>query len=180
MEIKENYSFDDLLLTPQYSEIESRSNVDVTVKIGNLEFSNPVIPANMQTITGSEMALEIVKNKGLAILHRFIPIKEQLSIADDLINFYNGKNYFAASVGVLGKDKENISKFVKVGVNIFCIDIAHGDSKLCIDMIKYIKNNFPNTTVIAGNVATGNGAKRLWLAGADIVKVGIGRSALLV
>lgn len=177
MEIKESYTFDDLLLTPQYSEITSRSNVDTSVNIAGLKFSNPIIPANMQTIISYDLAIEVIKNKGLAILHRFMPILEQLSIVEDIIKNY-GNDYLAVSLGVLTRDIVNLNDFVALGVKIFCIDIAHGDSKLCLDMIEHIKAHNKDLIVIAGNVATGKAATRLWQAGADVVKVGIGGGSI--
>ena len=180
--IPEALTYDDVLLVPQYSEVSSRSLVDISVDLGDLKFSHPVIPANMKTITGIKMAHEIVKSGGLAILHRFMSVEDQIAISKEIIKNY-GSNYFAVSVGVKEEDLENISKFVGVGVKIFCIDIAHGDSLACINTIKYIKKYQENSSnnklyVIAGNVATGAGAERLWEAGADMVKVGVGPGSL--
>ena len=169
--IKQSYSFDDLLLVPKFSEISSRSLVDTSVEINGVIYSQPIIPANMQTVMGEQMATLLAKNKSLAIMHRFCSIDEQINIASKVLKF--GAEYFAVSVGVLEHDKQNISKFYDIGVRIFCIDIAHGDSAHCIEMIKFIKT-FEGTMVIAGNVATGKAAERLWNAGATIVKVGIG------
>lgn len=169
--IKESLALDDVLLVPQYSEVRSRADVDVTVKINDFEFSNPIIPANMKTVTGKEMCKIVTENKGLAILHRFMPIEEQLEIVKDL-----DKNYISISVGVKQEDKDNIQKFIDAGIKIFCIDIAHCDSLQGVEMIQFIKGLMPNCLLIAGNVATGSGAKRLWWAGADIVKTGVGAS----
>jgi len=174
--IKEGLTFDDVLLVPQHSNISSRSQIDVSVDLGKFHFSNPIIPANMQTVTGAEMAQAIVSNGGLAILHRFMPMTEQLEIAKsfDYINLRNDVGHMAASVGVKDSDKQNVTQFAEVGVRIICIDIAHGDSEQCLDMIRWIKENHPKMFIIAGNVATGNAAERLWRAGADAVKVGVG------
>jgi IMP dehydrogenase len=180
MEILEGLTFDDVLLVPQYSEVKSRSHVDLSVKIGKLEFKHPIIPANMQTVTGLEMADAVVESGGLAILHRFMPTEEQISIAEDMCDFGNDHRLqrFAVSVGVKRDDVENLEKFQEAGVRIVCVDIAHGNSRHCVDMIRNIKEVHSNMTVIAGNVATGDGARRLWEAGADIVKVGVGPGSL--
>lgn len=175
--IREGITFDDVLLVPKYSTIESRSKINMSVNMDNLEFKHPIIPANMKTVTGIRLAEEIIKSGGLAILHRFMPIEEQLSIANSIIDNF-GDRHLAVSVGVKKDDIENIHSFLEVGVRIFCIDIAHGDSEQCIDMIINIKNINPDVFIIAGNVATGVGAKRLWVAGADAVKVGIGPGSL--
>lgn len=172
--IREGLCFDDVMMVPQHSEVASRStDVDISVKWGGYHFDHPIIPANMQTVTGQEMAIQIIKSGGLAILHRFMDAKEQLRIADKLFDDFGNEN-LAMSVGVKPSDREMVEKFRSAGIRIICIDIAHGDSKHCIEMTSWIKSNWPDTFVIAGNVATGGGAERLWRAGADAVKCGIG------
>lgn len=181
IKIEESLSYDDVLLKPRYSEISSRSKVDTSVKIKNFIFNHPIIPANMKTVSGKDMAKLICKSGGLAILHRFMPIEDQISIVKEMYEKYpEANNHIAVSVGVKEEDKENIIKFINAGVKIFCIDIAHGDSKSCIEMIHYIKIFDVNHSmlIIAGNVATGEGAIRLWKAGADVVKVGVGPGSL--
>ncbi len=193
MEIKETLSYDDVLLVPQYSDISSRSKVDLTVKLPKgIIVRNPIVPANMKTVTGLEMAKTIYYMGGMAILHRFMPFEEQLEIVNKLHSLDNYGlpeqhkakpeypfNYVGISIGVQEQDKINLEKFVENrGINIICIDIAHGDSKMCVDMVSWIAKKYPRCLLIAGNVATGIGARRLWEAGADIVKVGIGPGSL--
>jgi IMP dehydrogenase len=174
--IKEGLTFDDVLLVPQHSDIPSRSDVDLSVKFDDFEFAHPIIPANMKNVTGKEMALEICKSGGLAILHRFMPVDEQIEIANELSDA-PGSGYFALSLGVKDNDREYAMKFADHGIRIVCVDIAHGDSEQCINMVKWLKKE-TNFFVIAGNVATAAGASRLWEAGADVVKVGIGPGSL--
>jgi IMP dehydrogenase len=175
---KHGYTFDDVLLLPQFSEITSRSLIDLTVTLSKgITLSHPFIPANMQTVTGYEMAEFIAQSGGMAILHRFMPIEDQIKQSAKLC-----KSGYSAHIGIsigTGKnDYDNILKFIDVGVKIICIDIAHGDSQMCVKMCEYISNNYPQILLIAGNVATAEGAKRLWRAGADVVKSGIGAGSL--
>lgn len=172
MFIKDGLTYDDLLLVPQYSDIDSRSDVDLGVSINGLQFKHPLIPANMQSITGEKMAEVVIKSGGLAILHRFMPFEEQLDIVDRLgSRVLNVMDYLAVSIGIKYEDKLNIKRFYDIGVRIFCIDIAHGDSKHAIEMTQWIRDHYEKAIIIAGNVATGSGATRLWKAGADVVKV---------
>ena len=71
-----------------------------------------------------------------------------------------------------------IKLFLDLDVKIFCIDVAHGDHKLCVDMCKYISKMSPDCLLIAGNVATASGALRLWDAGAILVKCAVGNGSL--
>lgn len=175
--ILEGLTFDDVLLIPQHSTVDSRSKIDISVKWGCCHFEHPIIPANMKTVTGQEMALHVIKSGGLAILHRFMDPKEQVSIAETITDDH-GNEHFAVSVGVKAKDRELLEEFYNIGIRMVCIDVAHGDSKLCVDMVSWIKKNKPHMTIIAGNVATAEGAERLWRAGAHAVKVGVGPGSL--
>lgn len=172
MTIRRAYSFNDLLLVPQYSEVSTRKNVDVSVKIKDYNFSSPLIAANMKNISGLEMCRFVTSRQGLAISHRFQSHQEQLDIYTSI---NSPSKYFSISVGV-NNDLELVEKFADLGGEIVTIDIAHGDSKHCHETCKSIKKIYGNrkNLLIAGNVATGKAAQRLFDSGADIVKAGIG------
>ncbi len=177
MKIKESFTFDDVMLVPKYSTIKSRSEVNLSLSLPFVTLAHPIVPSNMKTIMSKDMAEEVIKSCGLAVLHRFCSISEQIILAEDLIGRY-GNTHLAVSVGVKKDDELNIQKFLDINVNIFCIDVAHGDSEMCINMIKYIRLIAPKSFIIAGNVACGSGAERLWHAGADAVKCGIGGGSI--
>jgi IMP dehydrogenase len=167
------FTYLDVLLVPQHSKIDSRSQVSTTVHINDFEFKHPIIPANMKSIMGKDMASEIIKSGGLVCYHRFNGIEEQLSTFLEL-----GSNNFAISIGVNGEEIDNVKRFVDVGGKIICLDIAHADSKHALDMVRTLRSAHRGLLIIAGNVATKSGAERLWNAGADVVKVGIGSSGI--
>lgn len=172
--IEEALTFEDVLLKPRYSQITSRASVDTSVSLGPIVYKHPFIPANMAHVVGLGMAHEIVASGGLAILHRFMHVNDQVSMVRELA----APAFVAVSIGVQDKDKYFVLKLHEAGVRIFCIDIAHGDSTACVDMIAHIKCNLPGVIIIAGNVATASGAERLWSAGAHIVKCGIGPGSI--
>jgi len=180
IENKEYLTFGDILLKPAYSEITSRSQVSLEVKIKDFTFASPLIPANMKSIMCFELACKIYENKSLGIHHRFSTIEEQIQFFESLKNKYGNDvfNYIGCSVGVKEQDKENAKLFLNLGVKIFCIDIAHGHSKECGEMCSYLKNLNKDMLLIAGNVATIEGSEYLWNNGADVVKVGIGGGCL--
>jgi IMP dehydrogenase len=177
MEIKESYSLEDVLLVPKYSTIKSRKNLDTSVNLHGRIYKHPIIPANMKTIVSKELAFANAQSGGLTILHRFDIFENQLNLATEMIHAF-GSDSVIVSLGVQKEDYKNVPKFVDVGVTGFCIDIAHSDSELCVNMINFLRNEFSNLFVIAGNTATYDGAIRLWDAGADVVKVGIGASGI--
>ena len=177
---RQTYTFDDVLIVPQYSELGSRSEVDMSVSFSKgLKFSIPVVPANMKTIVNENVAREFYKLKGLCLLHRFMSIGEQIEILANLRNDYADVfNYVGVSVGIKKEDYNNIDRFVALGVKIICVDVAHGDSLKCGEIVNYISTKYPKVFLIAGNVATADGAIHLWAAGADACKVGIGAGSI--
>lgn len=90
----------------------------------------------------------------------------------------HGRLLVGAAVGVSADNLERVAELVKAGVDVITVDTAHGHSKGVIDMIKSVKNLYPDLQVIAGNIATADAAIALADAGADAVKVGIGPGSI--
>ncbi len=89
-----------------------------------------------------------------------------------------GRLIVGAGVGITSDINERVSALVKAGVDVICLDSAHGHTKGVIEALKKVKANHRDTQVIAGNVGTAEGAKALAAAGADAVKVGIGPGSI--
>ena len=85
-----------------------------------------------------------------------------------------------AAVGVVGDYIERARALIIAGVNILCVDVAHGHHKLCGDAVKALKGEFPDMDVIAGNVCSADGVHFLVDAGADCIKVGIGPGGICI
>lgn len=89
-----------------------------------------------------------------------------------------GRLLVGAAVGITADSLKRIEALTAAGVDIITLDSAHGHSKGVIDMVKLVKKTFKGLNVIAGNVATAEGAKALAQAGADAVKVGVGPGSI--
>ena len=89
-----------------------------------------------------------------------------------------GRLLVGAALGITGDLMDRAAALQKIGVDVVCLDSAHGHSKGVIDALKAVKKNFKNLPVIAGNIGTAAGAKALAEAGADAVKVGIGPGSI--
>jgi IMP dehydrogenase len=89
-----------------------------------------------------------------------------------------GRLVVGAAVGVTRDMLERISALVAVGVDVVCIDTAHGHSRGVLDAVRTAKKQYPNLEIVGGNVATGAGAKALVDAGVDAVKVGVGPGSI--
>ena len=296
-------TYDDVLLVPQYSDVDSRRALStkswLTKKI---TLQVPIVSANMDVVTESEMAITMAREGGIGMIHRFMTIAEQarqirrvkkaesfivdnpitmsekhtvgdvkrivedtstggilivdkdekligivstrdllfesddskrvtdimsrdvhtaprdtsLKQAERLLHEYRveklplvdgdgkvaglvtlkdimkitqfpnatkdskGRLSVGAAVGVRDKEMRRVEAVLEAGADCIVVDIAHGDSHLEIGMIQNIRKHFPATQIIAGNVATADGTKRLIDAGADAVKVGVGPGSICI
>ena len=183
---RECLSADDILLVPRYSNLKSRSEANIS----SFNYSIPLGNSPMDLISSPELIDLFVRNNLLATLHRYFNSgKEQymyllegldfiyrndpdkLSKIDNIIQ----NTWF--SVGSCFKYDSWINYLYSQGIRKFLIDMAHGDSQVCIDTIKYIKD-LKDTEIIAGNVATKAGFIRLQKAGAKGIRCGIGGGSI--
>ncbi|GBG97207.1 GMP reductase [Lactococcus termiticola] len=166
------FDYEDIQLIPNKCIINSRSEADTTVKLGDYTFKLPVVPANMQTIIDESIAEMLASEGYFYIMHRF---EEEKRAA--FIEKMHGKGLIASiSVGVKAEEKDFVKALAdqKLIPEFITIDIAHGHANSVIDMIKLIKEVMPEVFVIAGNVGTPEAVRELENAGADATKVGIG------
>lgn len=174
-------TFDDVLLTPQYSDILP-SEVEISTHISqNCTLKIPLISAAMDTVTDGRLALEMARLGGLGIIHKNFSSTEQ---AEEVLfvkeHAKNEKLLVGAATGVTQADlSERVPKLVAAGVDILVVDTAHGHSKAVIDVVKEIRSQYGNQIIlIAGNIATKEAALALADAGVDGVKVGIGPGSI--
>lgn len=166
--IRKALTFDDVTLVPQYNNIQSRTEPDLSTWLTTkTRISIPLLAANMDTVIGYELAEVLLQNGTPPIFHRFTNVKEQLRWGKR----FGPRTYMSIGAGV---DEKILEKFAKYDVAGLVIDIAHGHSNMMINSIRWIKQNYPNFEIIAGNVCTAGGYIDLVNAGADAVKVGIG------
>ena len=296
-------TYDDVLLVPQYSNVDSRRTLSTkTCLTKKIALQIPIVSANMDVVTESEMAITMAREGGIGIIHRFMTIAAQarqigrvkkaesfvvdhpismresntvgdvkrvvdetgtggILIVDDnekLIGIVStrdllfendmnkpvtaimsrdvhtaspdttlkeaerllhehrveklplvdkeskvaglvtlkdimkitqypkatkdsrGRLSVGAAVGVRDKEMRRVEAVLQAGADCIVVDIAHGDSQLEIEMIQSIRKHFPEAQIIAGNVATADGTKRLIDVGADAVKVGVGPGSICI
>lgn len=168
-------TFDDVLLLPNYSEITPQDvKLDTELSAG-ISLNIPILSAPMDTLTESAMLIALGSLGGMGILHRNLSIDDQ---AGQLKIALDAGVKAAAAVGY-GNDFENrVKALAKLNPTAICIDSAHAHTKNILQATRYIKLNYPHLSLIAGNVATYNGAKALFEAGADVVKVGMGSGSI--
>jgi IMP dehydrogenase len=300
---REGLTFDDVLLVPKRSPIVSRAQTDLRTRLSrNISLNIPLISANMDTVTESQMAIAVAREGGIGIIHRFMTIedhvdeilrvkrsesvvieqpyvvKPDMTLADmqklmaeygvsgllvedgagklagiitrrdtmfekngkrkvsdlmtkevitakagttieqakDILHKHRieklplidskgriaglitskdilkmdeyphaakdkkGKLLVGGAVGVKGDYLERTEALLEAGADTIVVDIAHGHSENAINTVRMIKKAFPGCDLIAGNVATGEGARDLIRAGVDAVKVGVGSGSICI
>lgn len=178
MKFQETLTFDDVLLVPQYSDIESRKDTNISSWLdGEIKLSIPIISSPMDTVTGHVMACEISILGGLGILHRYCSPDQQAEWVK-----YCKDNYAAnvgAAVGSTGDFLERTEKVLNAGANVICVDVAHGDHISVKNAIRDIRAKFGwRIHVMAGNVATKEAFDHLAHWGADSIRVGVGGGSI--
>ncbi len=180
LERSRGLTFDDVLLMPAHSEMSSRRAPQLDSKVTrNFTLKTPIISANMDTVTEVEMAVKMAELGGLGILHRFMSPEEQVRQVKLMCQRIRPLGLpVAASIGVKEEGMKRADMLADAGVDIFTIDIAHGDSVMMLEVLNYVKKKYPKIDVIAGNTAMPEGVRRLIEHGADAVKVGIGPGSM--
>lgn len=167
-------TFDDVLLKPSYSDF-TRKEINLSADLTrNIKLAIPLVSSPMDTVTESRLAIELAKLGGIGIIHRNLTIENQIK---EVKKVKNKKLIVGAAIA--GKNfEERVRALVKADVDVVVIDSAHGFTKTIIDAVKYLKKIYPKLEVIAGNVATYDGAKGLIQAGVDGLRVGMGPGAI--
>jgi IMP dehydrogenase/GMP reductase len=181
-------SFNDVLLIPKRTHAKSRKLVDTSSSLTkNIRLHTPILSTNTPWCTESAMAIMMAKLGGIGIIHRMNLLAQEVNEVQlvkehtfSLSDFPTasvdsaGKLRVGAAVGVVGDWKERANQLVQAGVDVLVLDIAHGHADYAIEVIEQLKQAFPKTDLIAGNVATADATADLISAGADAIKVGIG------
>lgn len=187
---KKGLTFDDVLLIPAESHVLP-NEVKLDTKLApNLQLHIPLISAGMDTVTEGNMAIAMAENGGLGVIHKNLSIEAQVeevkkakgktvdpNLPHPAVD-NQGRLLAAAAVGVTSDTFERAESLLEAGADAIVIDTAHGHSAGVLRKIKEIREHFSNATLIAGNVATGEGTAALFDAGVDVVKVGIGPGSI--
>ena len=169
-------TFDDVLIRPKRSTLVSRSEVvlerDFKFKHTSATWTGvPIFSANMDTTGTFETAVTLQKHKMLTAIHKFYTLEEWKKNIDNL-----DSEYISVTVGQSQEDLQLGKQIFELNNDIkyLCIDVANGYREDFVNSVKNYRATFPEKIIIAGNVATREMTEALILAGADIVKIGIG------
>jgi IMP dehydrogenase len=181
-------SFDDVMLVPKYSTINSRLDPNIQAIVGcNTTLEMPIISSPMDTVTGSDMAISIGSRGAMGILHRFMSPKEQSEEVMKIIEFNrkSDSEYKAPVVPAVGIGRSERERFKYLYdeygslLDWVAIDVANGHSEYMREMIDWVRSVADDSLqILAGNVATGEGFAFLADSGANAIRVGIGGGSI--
>jgi len=171
--------FKDVMIRPKRSTLKSRSQVTLertfTFLHSNIVWTGiPIMPANMDTVGTFKMAKSLAKHGLFTAIHKHYSFEEWKNFVKNT-DEKTLKN-IAVSTGIGKEDSEKVKQILKEfpQINFICVDVANGYSEHFVNFVQKMRKNHPNKVIIAGNVVTGEMVEELLLAGADIIKVGIG------
>jgi IMP dehydrogenase/GMP reductase len=173
--------FSDVLIRPKRSTLTSRKEVSIERTFqfvhSKRNYSGvPIIAANMDTVGTFEMARALELQKCSVALHKFYDNQAIVDFFDEkFVPDRALRNQHWVSLGISEFDLQKLNDLTKIKfVDYLCVDVANGYQESFVDTIKSLRDEYPNATIMAGNVVTGDMTEALILAGADVVKVGIG------
>jgi IMP dehydrogenase len=167
-------TYDDVLLLPDASDVVP-SEVDTATRLTRkISLKIPIASSAMDTVTESAMAIAMAKAGGIGIVHRNLPIEDQVKHVIQV----KKSGIVGAAVGVGDDGYARAVALIEAGVDVVVVDTAHGHHRAVLEAIARIKKSYPDIQIIGGNVATRAGAQALINAGADAVKVGVGPGSI--
>jgi GMP reductase len=179
MKIEEDIKldFNDVLIRPKRSTLSSRSQVCLErtltfVNSGQTWTGVPILSSNMDTIGTYDVYKVLVEHKMITVFHKFYSVDDYVTMSNEGLN----KEYFMVSTGISSKDLERLNQIMEaIDVKFICIDVANGYMERLVSFCEELREKYPDTVLVAGNVVTREITEELILRGkVDVVKCGIG------
>lgn len=179
IETEMKLGFKDVMIRPKRSTLKSRSHVTLEREFKFLHSTTtwsgvPIMAANMDTVGTFSMAKALAAEKLFTAIHKHYSVQEWNDFLSDISP--ETYNYIAISTGTGKNDSKKIAEIFEANplLKFICIDVANGYSEHFVNFVQQTRKQYPDKVIIAGNVVTGEMVEELLLAGADIIKVGIG------
>lgn len=166
------YGYDDLLLEPRKSRLDSRTDPDISTNVG-VPLDIPIISSPMDTVTEWRMAQFMDAHGALGIIHRYMPIGQQMGQVYSL-KLEKPDILVGASIGANGDAIDRAYSLIDMGVAMIVFDVAHGHSLPVLRAIEAVRKRDDGVLIMSGNVATREAMRDSLEAGAQVLRVGIG------
>jgi len=181
MDIK--LGFKEVLIRPKRSTLRSRSHVVLDRTFNMLHSQKewrgvPIIAANMDTVGTFEMAEALARHDMVTAIHKHYSFEQWNEFLQSKTESLRDR--IMVSTGVTVQDIEKLGQILNAypDLQFICVDVANGYSEAFVESVRKIRDLYPEKTIAAGNVVTGEMVEELLLSGADVVKVGIGPGAV--
>jgi GMP reductase len=175
--------FNDVMFVPKKSRATSRQDINLVTKYLTLHSNQrmegiPIISANMSSVSTFAMAKALANRNMYCALHKHYSIEDLVWFFNSISNMPHSETHIFYTLGI--NDLANFDIFLESCSipKLLCLDVANGYMNVFHDFIKLIRERCPDSIIMAGNVVTPEGCEDIINAGADIVKVGIGSSAV--
>lgn len=173
-------TFDDVLIKPKFSEINSRKNVNLSTflseEYSNYEYKLPIVSSNMDTVTGVDMSVAMINNGGMGCLHRFWSIEDNVKAFKAVITNTTIANPWV-SVGIGSEELTRAKNLFLAGARIFVIDVAHAAQQQVVEFHDKLRETLKNSIIIVGNFASKESLEEFREKSKykpHVIKVGIG------
>lgn len=168
-EMQKGYRYDQLLIRPRISTVDSRQDVDISSEIvPGVTLKIPIIASPMLTISESKMCIKMYEVGALGVLHRFDTL-DYLESEIKKIASTVPREYVSFAVGVKKEDRKLAARLSPYA-HIIVVDVNIGEHVKTLDMVAYLRDKYPEHKIIAGNVSTYEGAQALCKAGVDCIR----------
>lgn len=171
--------FKDVMIRPKRSTLSSRSKVTLQREFSFIHSDHvwkgiPIIAANMDTVGTFEMAKVLSSFKLMTTIHKHYTLSKWKVFMEEVDD--SMLDYIIVSTGVTSEDARKMDQIFDAfrQLKFICIDVANGYSEQFVEFVKKTRTKYPEKVIMAGNVVTGEMVEELLLAGADLIKVGIG------
>jgi len=175
-------AYDDVLLVPQYSDIRSRAEIDISSRLDeNLALQVPIISAPMDTISEVDMAIAMANQGAAAVIHRYNTVEEQATMIASIGEALKDEKYqlVGGAVGISGDFLKRATILRRAGAKFICVDVAHGHHILMKEALHTLRATLGNEFhIMAGNVATLAAINDLADWGANSVRCNIGGGSI--
>lgn len=149
--MKKSMSFDDVMLVPCLSSLNTRAEADLSTSIAGVELKIPIVAANMSSVCEDKMAIMLDHLGGLGIIHRMCSVAEQARMVNE-VNVHT-KRQVGFSIGI-GPDWRDRMDACRPAAQIVCLDVAHGHHKRVMDLLEKYFGIYKNFPIIIGQVST--------------------------
>jgi IMP dehydrogenase len=162
MRLKKSISFDDVMLVPRLSHLNTRAEADLSTTVAGVKLKIPIIAANMSSVCEQQMAMKIGELGGLGIIHRMCSVDEQQKMVIAVSDSWDHlpENPLGFSIGV-GTDWRDRMDACRNHADIVCLDVAHGHHDRVIHLLNQYFGIYKNFPIIIGQVATPSAVRDL-------------------